>query len=59
MNIPVVNNVIYNGIQEGVSFDLYLFTELTTGGTFGIRTTVMDIETAINKKVRELINNFN
>jgi len=59
MNMPVVENVVYNGIQEGVSFDLYIFTEKTTGSSFGIRTTVMDIETVINKKVRELINSFN
>ena len=59
MNMPVVENVVYNGIQEGVSFDLYIFTEKTTGSSFGIRTTVVDIETVINKRVRELINSFN
>jgi len=58
MNIPVIENVVYNGIQEGISYNLYIFTEKTTGGSFGIRTTTMDIGTAINRKVRELINNF-
>jgi len=58
MNIPTIENVVYNGIQEGISYNLYLFTEQTTGGTFGIKTTTMDIGTAINKKVRQLIDSF-
>jgi len=58
MNIPVIENVVYNGIQEGISYNLYIFTEQTTGSSFGIRTTTMDIGTAINKKVRQLIDSF-
>ena len=47
--------LIYNGIQEGISFDLFLFTDKITGGTFGIKTT----EKNFFKELEEKINSFN
>jgi len=58
MNIGNTKNVIYNGIQEGVGYDLHLFTEKSTGGTFGIKTTVNDLETELDKRIKQLIESF-
>ena len=56
MNIP--KNTTYDGIQEGVSFNLHLFTEKTTGGTFSVKTNVKNLNQEINKKLKQLLLRF-
>jgi hypothetical protein len=53
-------NITYNGIQEGISFNLLLFTEKTTGGTFAIREKEGKRITAklITDKSQEMIKTF-
>jgi len=58
MTIPTIKNIIYNGVQEGINYDLHIFTEKTTGGSFGIRTTIKDIEIELKEKIKQLIYSF-
>jgi len=56
MKIP--NNVIYNGIQEGINFNLHIFTEMSTGGSFGIKTTIKNINLELSIRTKQLIESF-
>jgi nicotinic acid phosphoribosyltransferase len=51
-------NVTYNGIQEGITHDLHLFTEHTTGGIFAIRTDTENMMMLVAKRAKELIKKF-
>ena len=50
--------VTYNGIQEGITYDLHLFTEHTTGSTFGIKTDTENVMKMVASRTKEFIKKF-
>jgi len=58
-NIILPKNIKYNGIQEGISFNLFLFTELKTGSTFAIRKEEREVTVKmIERRSKEVIASF-
>jgi len=52
----VYKNAIYEGVQKGISFNLYLFTDKKTKNTIGIKTSLSEkeLEKELEKRLRIL-----